>query len=257
MPGIPRIHPGAPAMQLLCPHCRNPLELSTLPVKDDVVCPSCGSSFHLEGGSTTAYAPRTDRVGKFQLLERVGQGTFGTVYKARDPELDRVVAVKVPRAGNVPGEHELDRFLREARSVAQLRHPAIVPGHEVGQADGVPYLVCEFVHGVTLADRLTDRAPSFRESAQMVAAIADALQYAHEHGVVHRDVKPSNVLIDNRPLVARSHRVESKFPFRQIHRSAFGRHAAPADHTPLFSLRENAIGREPGLRYAERWRCVS
>jgi WD40 repeat protein/tRNA A-37 threonylcarbamoyl transferase component Bud32 len=182
-------------MQLLCPHCHNALELSTLPLGDEVVCPSCGSSFHLEGGSTAAYAPRAGKLGKFELLERVGQGAFGTVYKARDPDLDRLVAVKVPRAGSLPDGKELDRFLREARSVAQLRHPAIVPVYEVGLADGLPYLVCEFVHGVTLADRLTDRPPPFRDSARMVAALADALQYAHERGVVHRDVKPSNVML--------------------------------------------------------------
>src|SRR5262245_59627324 len=135
-------------MQLLCPHCQNPVELSTLPLTDEVVCPSCGSSFRLECGSTAAHAPLGGKIGKFEILERVGQGAFGTVYKARDPGLDRVVAIKVPRAGNLPDEKDLDRFLREARSVAQLRHPVIVPVYEVGQADGVFYLVCEFVQGV-------------------------------------------------------------------------------------------------------------
>jgi WD40 repeat protein/tRNA A-37 threonylcarbamoyl transferase component Bud32 len=183
-------------MQLLCPHCQNAIELSGVSLKEDIVCPSCGSSFHLEGGSTAAYTPQADRIGKFELLARVGQGAFGTVYKARDPELDRVVAVKVPRAGQLSDGQDLDRFLREARSVARLRHAAIVPVHEVGQADGVPYLVCEFVQGVTLADLLTDRTPSFRESARLIAAVADALQYAHAQGVVHRDVKPSNIMLD-------------------------------------------------------------
>ncbi len=183
-------------MRLLCPHCQSPVEVATLSARQEVACPSCGSSFHLDVGSTTGAGPCPgQRLGKFELVEMVGQGAFGTVYKARDPELDRIVAIKVPRAGSLPDGKDLDRFLREARSVAQLRHPAIVPVHEVGQADGVPYLVCEFVAGVTLDDRLTDRAPSFRDSAQMVAVLADALQYAHEHGVVHRDVKPSNIMI--------------------------------------------------------------
>jgi serine/threonine-protein kinase len=83
---------------------------------------------------------RSQKLGKFELLDTVGSGAFGTVYKARDPELDRTVAVKVPRAGSLTGPQELDRFLREARSAAQLRHPSIVPVHEVGEAGGVPYL---------------------------------------------------------------------------------------------------------------------
>jgi WD40 repeat protein/tRNA A-37 threonylcarbamoyl transferase component Bud32 len=163
----------------------------------EVVCSSCGSSIQLQPSITTDWHP-TDgagKLGKFELLAELGVGAFGTVYKARDPELDRVVAVKVPRAGNLAGRAELDRFLREARSVAQLRHPGIVPVHDVGQHDGVPYLVSAFVQGTTLADLLTARRPTPREAATMLAAVADALQYAHEQGVVHRDVKPSNIMV--------------------------------------------------------------
>jgi WD40 repeat protein/tRNA A-37 threonylcarbamoyl transferase component Bud32 len=183
-------------MHILCPHCHNPIELVKIDPRAEISCPSCGSSFHLEGGSTTGWVrPAGETLGKFELIDAVGQGAFGTVYKARDPELDRVVAIKVPRAGNLAGPQELDRFLREARSVARLRHPAIVPVHEVGQHDGVPYLVSDFVQGVTLADLLSARRPSSREAAELIATVADALQYAHDHGVVHRDVKPSNVMI--------------------------------------------------------------
>jgi len=190
-------------MHILCPHCRNPIELVKLVTHEDIACPSCGSSFRLESESTTGWQPGSAKLGKFELIETVGQGAFGTVYKARDPELDRIVAVKVPRAGNLAGPQELDRFLREARSVAQLHHPAIVTVHEVGQQDGVPYLVSDFVQGVTLADRLTARRPSFPEAAELIAAVAEALQFAHERGVIHRDVKPSNIMIgaDGRPCV--------------------------------------------------------
>jgi serine/threonine protein kinase/WD40 repeat protein len=183
-------------MQLFCPHCRTTIEIAQAS-QEEIVCPACGSSFRLERGSTTNYLPRHDRIGKFELLERIGQGAFGTVYKARDPELDRVVALKVPRAGQLAEGQEFDRFLREARSAAQLRHPSIVPVHDVGQHDGRPYLVSDFVDGVTLADLLTARRPSPREAAQLTAAVADALDYAHQHGVVHRDIKPSNIMLSD------------------------------------------------------------
>jgi serine/threonine protein kinase len=140
-------------------------------------------------------------LGRFELLDKVGVGAFGTVYKARDPELDRVVAIKIPRTSGLASAEDLNRFLREARSVARLRHPGIVPVHEVGQQDGLPYLVSDFVQGITLGEQLSIRRPPFREAAALVATLADALHYAHEQGVVHRDIKPSNILLgeDGRP----------------------------------------------------------
>jgi tetratricopeptide (TPR) repeat protein/tRNA A-37 threonylcarbamoyl transferase component Bud32 len=184
-------------MHLICPHCQNPIELLETQAPDTVQCPACGSTFPLEGRSTTDWDPRRgQKLGRFDLIDRLGTGAFGKVYKARDPELDRVVAIKVPRAGNLATANELSRFLREARSVARLRHPAIVPVHEVGESEGLPYLVSDFVQGVTLADLLTARRPPPKEAAELVATVADALQYAHERGVIHRDVKPSNIMLD-------------------------------------------------------------
>jgi serine/threonine protein kinase len=135
-------------------------------------------------------------LGKFELIVKVGVGAFGSVYKARDPKLDRVVAVKVPRMGNLTSDEDRDRFVREARSVAQLRHPSIVSVHEVGESDGTPYLVSEFVEGITLADYLTAHRVSFEDASQLIATLAETLQYAHDQGVVHRDVKPSNIMLE-------------------------------------------------------------
>ena len=142
------------------------------------------------------------RLGKFELQAELGAGSFGYVFRARDTELDRTVAVKIQRAGDLANEEECSRFMREARSVAQLKHPGIVSLYEIGQTeDGVCYLVTEFIEGHTLEDRLKSAPHDGRWAAELLAQTADALQYAHAHGVVHRDIKPSNILIDpeNRP----------------------------------------------------------
>jgi serine/threonine protein kinase len=141
------------------------------------------------------------RLGKFELLERLGAGSFGYVFRARDHELGRTVAIKFPRAGILTSKEDAGRFLREARSAAQLHHPGIIALHETGQTeDGTLYLVEEFVPGTTLATRLRERSMGFRAVADLVAKVADALAFAHDHGVIHRDIKPSNILIDSHGL---------------------------------------------------------
>ncbi len=184
------------ARHLRCPHCGNAIQIVE-PQPGEVTCASCGSSFHVDINATTSHrpSPLPGKIGKFEILEILGSGTFGNVYKARDPELDRIVALKVPRAGTFGTPQEEERFLREARSAAQLSHPSIVKVHEIGRENGLPYLVSDYVEGLTLADLITGSRPTFRESAALVAKVADALHYAHERRIIHRDVKPSNILI--------------------------------------------------------------
>jgi WD40 repeat protein/serine/threonine protein kinase len=146
---------------------------------------------------TSAEGPRT--FGKFQLFDQVGSGAFGAVWKARDAELGRTVAVKVLHAGLVSAKSDRERFLREARAAAQLRHPGIVPLYEVVELDGLPAIVSAFVEGVTLKELMEVRRLEPREAAVLVSDVAYALDYAHSMKLVHRDVKPANIMVEFGP----------------------------------------------------------
>ncbi len=135
-------------------------------------------------------------LGRYQLLDHIGQGGMATVYKAYDPEQDRHVALKVLSPALAQQEQFIQRFRREAGVVVQLRHPHIVPVEYFGEEGGYSYLVMPYIEGGSLADHLMNNPPSSTFGARVVEQVASALQYAHGRGVVHRDVKPANILID-------------------------------------------------------------
>jgi serine/threonine protein kinase len=141
-------------------------------------------------------AAKPDKIGRFEFVGELGSGSYGTVFKARDPQLGRTVAIKILRMGRLGDQEDLDRFLREARSFAQLKHPGIVTLYEIGHDEGQYYLVEEFVQGTTLSARMAADAVPFRDAAELLAQVCDALHVAHRQGVVHRDIKPANILLD-------------------------------------------------------------
>ena len=153
------------------------------------------------------------RFGKFILYERIGRGGMGVVYRAEEPGLGRLVALKVLHEGEDLDEQPLKRFQREARSVALLRHPNIIPIHEFGEAEGRHYFTMDLIQGSDLASRFLDP----RTAAEAVRDAARAVHYAHQHGIVHRDLKPGNVMLDDAGRLyvmdfglARTLRVDSK-----------------------------------------------
>jgi eukaryotic-like serine/threonine-protein kinase len=188
---------GWPAMEIRCPYCLVAFEVDGEVSWSHLVCPSCGKEVGLSGGDTTcSYHPGARVLGRFELLHEVGSGRFGSVWHARDTQLQRSVAVKIPRQRQLdPQETEL--FLRDARSAAQLNHPHIASVHEVGRENETVYIVADFIDGANLDQWLGAKRMDALEAAEMVIKIADALHHAHEAGVVHRDVKPSNIMLDH------------------------------------------------------------
>ena len=190
-----------------CPQCGTPLPTGALAG----LCPACllkmgAAADTITDAKQPAFNPPSvaELAAKFpqlEILELIGKGGMGAVYKARQRQLDRVVALKIlpPGIGDDPAFAE--RFAREAKALAKLNHPGIVTIYDFGRADGLFYFFMEFVDGVNLRQLLHAGRISAREALAIVPQICDALQFAHDQGIVHRDIKPENILLDRRGRV--------------------------------------------------------
>src|SRR5213083_2720929 len=182
------------------------------------VCPECGArifadaprgfcsvclfktglgGFVEENGETPPVHIPT-HFGDYELQEEIGRGGQGVVYRARQKSLNRTVALKIIVLGHWATARHLKRFRLEAEAAASLNHPSIVPIHEVGERDGCCYFSMNFVEGGQLDQVVRDTPMSIRQAAELIAKVARTVHYAHEHGILHRDIKPGNILLDQK-----------------------------------------------------------
>jgi serine/threonine protein kinase len=158
-----------------------------------------------ESGQPVAGECTPTHIGRYRIEKLLGQGGFGLVYLAHDEQLQRLVAIKVPHQQLVARPEEAQAYLAEARTVANLDHPNIVPVYDAGSTEDCPcYVVSKYIDGSDLKVKVHTSRLSLEECAELVATVADALHHAHKQGIVHRDIKPGNILLDQsgKPFVA-------------------------------------------------------
>ncbi len=160
--------------------------------------PSCDSTVDPETAKRLAQrkvSPVGSRVGDFEIKQELGRGGMGVVYRARDAKLNRDIALKMILGGAHVSTGQLERFLTEARAVAQLQHPNIVQVFEIGEHGGLPFLAMEYVAGLTLANQLARKPLPPADAARLLETLARTVQHAHDHRILHRDLKPANILL--------------------------------------------------------------
>ena len=138
----------------------------------------------------------SNQLGPFTLLEKLGEGGMGVVYKARDTRLDRLVAIKLLPESRVADADRRARFIQEARAASALNHPGIVTIHEIGEQHGRHYIVMELIDGKPLQEFIPRKGMRLTEALRIAVQVADALSAAHASGIVHRDMKPGNIMVD-------------------------------------------------------------
>lgn len=178
-----------------CPTCAKPLPSGATAGH----CPSCLWATTLGAeDEDTAFEEPWNVLGDYELFEEIGRGGMGVIYRARQKRLRRIVAVKVLRGAEFAGEEARARFRLEAEAVARLQHPGIVAIHDVGEESGVLWFSMDYVPGENLDAHVDKHTLAARDAAALVAKVADAIQHAHDNGVLHRDLKPSNILLADR-----------------------------------------------------------
>ncbi len=198
-----------------CPKCSQSFSVAASHVGRQGRCPRCGTQVVVppaagepQGEAVRATAmtsapaavapPPTTMIGPYQVRGKLGQGAFGVVYRAHDPAMQRDVAIKMLNANALKSQKYLDRFLREARVVGQMLHGNIVPVYQLGQLGADHYIVSAFIPGRPLADAIPEKGMDPAAAVRLVVQLLEALAYAHERGVLHRDVKPANAMLDDK-----------------------------------------------------------